>query len=1024
MIHKIIAFCLQQRLLVIGASVVLAVIGVISFERLPVQAFPDVQNVFVQVVTQYPGQAPEEVEKLISLPIEKEMNGLPHLINMRSVSIFGLSVVTLTFDDEAEDYFSRQQVVERLRAVSASLPDEARPVMGPLTTGVGEIYRYRIEAPNYPLIEQRSLQDWLIERTLRSVQGVADVVAFGGGVKQYQIEVDPNKLRDYKLTLPEVYQSVAANNANTGGGYIEHGYEALVVRGAGLLKTADEIGDIVVVSRDGVPVLVKNIATVVVGPQPRNGIVGYNERDDVVQGIVLLIKGRDAIDVLQGVKEKIGDLNGHILPPGVKIIPIYDRTELVQHTVHTVEHNMLEGAALILAILVIFLRRALASAVVITVIPLSLMFAFILIDAEHVSANLISLGAIDFGIIVDSAVVLVEAIMVKVTLEMAQKASIPHMRQSMLMTAVDLARPILFSKAIIIIAFLPIFTFQRVEAKIFSPMAFTLSFALLGSLIISLTLVPVLLSYLIGPRLIESHNPLVEGMERRYRSALEAVLRHPRKLFIGAGLTLALSLASTPLIGTEFMPKLDEGNIWLTITLPTPVSLAKAKVLEQDIRGHLREFSEAKSILTQLGRPEDGTDPKGFNNLEVLIDLKPKDTWHYKNKDELVEAMQKRLAVFPGLQFNFSQVIQDNVEEAISGVKGEIAIKIFGEDLKVLQEKANQITRILRSIEGSTDVAAEQQSGLAQMVISIDRSKIARYGIDINDVEDVIAMAVGGKSATQMLEGERRFDVTVRLAGQARDSVGAIEDITVLSPDGSRIPLAELAEIKINQGASRISREDNMRRIAIKCNLIGRDQGSFVAEAQQKVDEQVVLEPGYRVVWSGQFENQQRAMKRLSFIVPVSLVLIFILLFWAFQSLKNASLIVMNVPFAMIGGLVALLLTGIHLSVSAAVGFIALFGIAVQNGVILLTQINHLRREGIPLRDAILQGSVSRLRPVVMTALMAILGLLPAALSTSVGSETAKPFAVVIIGGLITATLLTLTMLPALYRHFEEQHET
>lgn len=1022
MIQKIISFCLQQRLLIIGASVLLAAVGIISFERLPVQAFPDVQNVFVQVVTQYPGQAPEEVEKLISLPIEKEMNGLSHLINMRSVSIFGLSVVTLTFDDDAEDYFSRQQVLERLRAVS--LPNEVSPVLGPMTTGVGEIFRYRLEAPNHPLVEQRALQDWVVERKLRSVQGVADVVAFGGGVKQYQIEVDPDKLRDYKLTLPDIYQAVAANNANTGGGYIEHGYEALVVRGAGLLKSADEIGDIVVASRDGVPVLVKHVAKVVIGPQPRNGIVGYNERDDVVEGVVLLIKGRDALTVLQGLKEKIEDLNGHILPSGVKIIPIYDRTELVQHTVRTVEHNMLEGAALILAILVIFLRRALASAVVITVIPLSLLFAFILIDVEHVSANLISLGAIDFGIIVDSAVVLVEAIMVKVTLEMSQKASVAYMRQSMLMTAVDLARPILFSKAIIIIAFLPIFTFQRVEAKIFSPMAFTLSFALLGSLIISLTLVPVLLSYLIGPRLIESHNPLVEGMERHYRSLLEAVLRHPRRLFIGAGLALALLLGSVSLIGSEFMPKLDEGNIWLTITLPTPVSLAKAKVLEQDIRGRLREFSEAKSILTQLGRPEDGTDPKGFNNLEILIDLKPKDTWHYEDKDELVVAMQKRLAVYPGLQFNFSQVIQDNVEEAISGVKGEIAIKIFGEDLKVLQEKANQITRILRSIEGATDVAAEQQSGLAQMVIGIDRAKIARYGINVNDVESVIAMAVGGKTATQMLEGERRFDITVRLMGAARDSVGAIEDITVLSPDGSRIPLAELADIKINQGASRISREDNMRRIAIKCNLIGRDQGSFVTEAQQKVAEQVVLEPGYRVVWSGQFENQQRAMKRLAFIVPVSLVLIFILLFWAFQSLKSASLIVMNVPFAMIGGLVALLLTGIHLSVSAAVGFIALFGIAVQNGVILLTQINHLRREGVLLQDAILQGSVSRLRPVVMTALMAILGLIPAALSTSVGSETAKPFAVVIIGGLITATLLTLTMLPALYRHFEEQHET
>jgi heavy metal efflux system protein len=1020
MIHKVIAFCLQQRLLIISTSVLLAALGALSFEHLPIQAFPDVQNVFVQVVTQYPGQAPEEVEKLISLPIEKEMNGLPHMINMRSVSIFGLSVVTLTFDDAAEDYFSRQQVLERLKTVS--LPAEVKPILGPLTTGIGEIFRYRIEAPGVPLVEQRALQDWMIERTLRSVQGVADVVAFGGGIKQYQVQVDPDRLRNYNLTLPEIYQAIAANNANIGGGYLDHGHEALVVRGTGLLKSGDEIGNIVVASQDGVPIFVKNVADVFVGPQPRIGIVGYNEHDDVVQGIVLLIKGRNAIEVLNGVKEKIEYLNSYGLPQGVKVIPIYDRTELIQHTVHTVERNMLEGAALILVVLIIFLRRVWASAVVIVVIPLSLLFAFILIDVMHVSANLISLGAIDFGIIVDSAVVLVEAIMVKVTLEMRQQASVAHMRQSMLMTAAEMARPILFSKAILIIAFLPIFTFQRVEEKIFSPMAFTLTFALLGSLLISLTLIPVLLSYLVGPRLTESHNPLIQAMERRYLALLEAVLRHPRKLFIGAGLMLALSLASSPLIGTEFMPKLDEGNVWLTITLPTPVSLNKAKDLEKDVRARLLEFREAKSILTQLGRPEDGTDPKGFNNLEVLIDLKPKDTWRYRDKDELVKAMQKRLAVFPGLQFNFSQVIQDNVEEAISGVKGEIAIKIFGEDLKILQEKANQITGILRSIEGATDVAAEQQSGLAQLVISIDREKIARYGINVADVEDMISMAVGGKAATQMLEGERRFDVTVRLIGSARDSVGAIENITVLSANGSRIPLAELSEIKTSQGASRISREDNMRRIAIKCNLIGRDQGSFVAEAQKKIGLQVHLQPGYSIVWSGQFENQQRAMKRLSFIVPVSFILIFVLLFWTFRSIKNASLIVMNVPFSMIGGLVALLLTGIHLSVSAAVGFIALFGIAVQNGVILLSQINFLRREGISLNEAILQGSVSRLRPVVMTALMAMLGLLPAALSTSVGSETVKPFAVVIIGGLITATLLTLTMLPALYRNFEQPH--
>jgi cobalt-zinc-cadmium resistance protein CzcA len=1022
MIHKLIAFCLQQRLLVIGAAFLLAVVGIVSFERLPVQAFPDVQNVFVTVVTQYPGQAPEEIEKLVSLPIEKEMNGLPHLTNMRSVSIFGLSVVTLTFDDSAEDYFSRQQVLERLSNVA--LPDSLSPSLAPLSTGVGEIFRYTISAPHLPLVEQRAIEDWLIERTFRSVQGVADVVAFGGGIKQYQVQIDPNKLKDYNLALSDIYLALAANNSNTGGGYIEHGYEALVVRGAGLLKSADEIASIVVASPNGTPVFVKNVAEVGVGPQPRNGIVGFNKWDDVVEGVVLLIKGKDAVEVLQGVKEKVEFLNQHGLPPGVKILPFYDRTELIQHTVHTVEHNMLEGAALILTILVIFLRRALASAVVIAVIPLSLLFAFILIDSLNISANLISLGAIDFGIIVDSAVVLVEAIMVKVTMEMTQNTGIAHMRQSMLITAADMARPILFSKAIIIIAFLPIFTFQRVEAKIFSPMAFTLSFALLGSLIITLTLVPVLLSYLLGPRLTEAHNPLVHKMEQNYSTILAWVLRNPRKLFAGSGLALALSLATTPLIGTEFMPKLDEGNIWLTITLPTPVSLTKAKTLELDVRAKLEKFSEVKSILTQLGRPEDGTDPKGFNNLEILIDLNPKDTWRYASKDKLVGAMNKHLAVFPGLQFNFSQVIQDNVEEAISGVKGEIAIKIFGDDLNILQDKADQITRILRSIKGSTDVAAEQQSGLAQMVISINRTNIARYGINVADVEDVIAMAVGGKTATQMLEGERRFDIVVRFAEAARDSVGAIEDITVRAPNGSRIPLAELADIKINQGASRISREDNMRRIAIKCNLIDRDQGSFVAEAQQKVAERVVLEPGYRIVWSGQFENQQRAMKRLSFIVPISLVLIFVLLFWTFQSLKNASLIVMNVPFSMIGGLVALLLTGIHLSVSAAVGFIALFGIAVQNGVILLTQINALRREGMPLDQAIMQGSISRLRPVIMTALMAILGLLPAALSTSVGSETAKPFAVVIIGGLITATLLTLTMLPALYRNFEDQHES
>ncbi|MDD5630889.1 MAG: CusA/CzcA family heavy metal efflux RND transporter [Methylococcales bacterium] len=1021
MIERIIAFCLQQRLMVIGATLAIAVSGVIAFEELPVQAFPDVQNVFVQVVTQYPGQAPEEVEKLISLPIERVMNGLPHLMNMRSVSIFGLSVVTLTFDDSAEDYFSRQQVLERLR--NAAIPSDTNPQLGPLSTGIGEILRFVIDAKDLSLIEQRALEDWVIEPKIRTVQGVADVVNFGGGIKEYKVAAKPDRLKNYNLDLKQVYDAIAANNVNTGGGYIKYGDEALVVRGIGLLKSTEEIGEIVVDTNDGVPVRIKDVAEISVGPQPRAGIVAMNQRDDIVEGIVLLIKGRDAVDVLRGVKEKIKELNDFGLPPGVKITPIYDRTQLVDHTIRTVEHNMFEGATLIMIILLVFLRRFMAALLVTTIIPLSLLFAFILVDLNGISANLISLGAIDFGIIVDSAVVLVEAVMVQVTLDLQRNADIRHLRGTLLITATEMGRPILFSKAIIICAFLPIFTFQRVEEKIFSPMAFTLSFALVASMLFSLTFVPAMLTYLLGPKIAESHNPMVHAMEQRYRRILEWVLKHARTVFISAVAALILSFALLKVIGTEFMPKLDEGNIWLTITMPTPVSLVTAKEFERKVRDKLEAFSEAKMVLTQLGRPEDGTDPKGFNNLEVLIDLNPKDTWRYKKKDDLVLAMDKALSIFPGNLTNFSQVIQDNVEEAISGVKGEIAIKIFGSDLKTLQDKADQVTHIIASIKGATDVAAEQQAGLAQVLVDIDRAKVSRYGINVADVEQVIEIGMGGKAASQFLEGERRFDITLRYDENARNSVAGLENLTVRTPEGQRIPLSELATIRINQGASRISREDNMRRIAIKNNLINRDQGSFVAEAQQKVAAQVDLPPGYHIVWSGQFENQQRAMKRLAFIVPISLGLIFVLLFWAFMSIKNALLILMNVPFALIGGILILLATGINLSVSAAVGFIALFGIAVQNGVILVSQLNKLRREGQSLHNAIVNGSVSRLRPVVMTAMMAMLGLFPAALSTSVGSETAKPFAVVIIGGLLTATLLTLTLLPALYRYFAEPDE-
>ena len=1021
MIHRLIAFCLQQRVLVIGAALVVTIFGIIGFERLPVQAFPDVQNVYVVVITQYPGQAPAEIEKVITLPIEREMSGLPHLISLRSVSIFGLSVVTVTFDDEAEDYFSRQQVLERLQNVV--LPTGIQPNIGPLSTGIGEIMRYVLESHTMTLPEQRAVQDWLIEPRLRTVSGVADVSAFGGGVKQYQVEVDPNRLKNYHLNILQVYQAVSANNGNTGGGYIEHGDEALVVRGIGLLKNTDDIGDIVVASYKGTSVHVKDVATVTIGPQPRLGIVGFNHQDDVVLGVVLLTKGKDASEVLRSVNAKITELNDHLLPPGLHIRIVNDRTELVDHAIHTVEHNMIEGTLLILAILLLFLRRISVTLIVIIVIPLSLLFSFLLMDMRGMSANLVSLGAIDFGVIVDSAVVMVEAVMVRISEDVRNRQTMNHMHQSLLIVASEMGRPILFTKAIIICAFIPIFTFQRVEQKIFSPMAYTLTFALIGSLLLSLTLIPVLLNYLVGPHLTERHNPLVTWMEYSYRRSLARLLGHPRILFGIAVLALGASLFGTRYIGTEFMPKLDEGNIWLTVTMPTAISLNKAKDMERIIRGELLSFPDTSRVLTHLGRPDDGTDPKGFNNLEILVDLQPKENWHYRDKEALIAAMNQKLSAIPGTQFNFSQLIQDNVEEAISGVKGEIAIKIFGDDLDTLQHKADQVASILNTTRGASDVSAEAQSGLAQVLVDIDRDAAARYGVNVADINAVLETAVGGKAATQLMEGDRRFDVSVRLIPAARDSVAALGDLSVQAADGTRIPLAQLAHLKVNIGASRVGREDGMRRIAIKCNLLGRDQGSFVKEAMARVAREVVLPPGYRIVWSGEFENQERAMKRLAFIVPLSLLLIFVLLFWAFQSIKNALLIVMNVPFAMIGGLVALLVTGIHLSISAAVGFIALFGIAVQNGVILVSEINRLRSSGQASDTAVMNGAASRLRPVIMTALMATLGLVPAALSTGVGSETAKPFAVVIIGGLVTATLLTLTLLPALYPYFEERGE-
>jgi cobalt-zinc-cadmium resistance protein CzcA len=1046
MLRKIVRFGLRQRLLVLGGAALIVVLGIRSFNDLDVEAFPDVEDVHVQVIAQWPGHAAEEIERSVTLPIERLLNGTPSIMNIRSTSMLGLSVVTLTFQEGTPDYFARQQVLERLQGVT--MPAGVTPQLGSLSNSTGEIFRYTV-AGRLPLTDLKALEDWTIEPAIRTVTGIADVVSFGGQVKEYQIDVDPTRLRSYNLTLAQVEQAVASANANAGGGYLVHGYEKQVVRGVALFKSVNDIGDVALGSRGGLPIRVADVGSVRIGGAPRQGIVAKDGTDDVVEGIVLMRKGENALKVLAPLRDKIDQLNSTILPPGVRIVPFYDRETLVRHTVRTVEENLAIGAFLVVIILLVFLGNWQSAVIVGLVIPLSLFFAFILMDYEHVSANLISLVAVDFGIIVDAAVVLVEAFLVRLALnppptaeelrhtaemevpaaakepeqrrDFDQRASVEK-RHTLANIAEAMGRPILFAKAIVIIAFLPIFTFQRVEKRIFSPMAFTLSFALLGSLILSLTLVPVLSSFWLNARLGAREPAASRWLKRRFTPLLEWALERPRlTLGIAASLVVGSILVGLHL-GTEFLPALDEGNVWLTVTMPVGVSLEEAKQIERQVRAVIRSYPEVTRVVTQLGRPDDGTDPKGSNNLEVYADLKPLGQWKSaKDKDSLVALMQAKLDRIPGVDLNFSQYIKDNVEEALSGVRGELVIKIFGPDLKVLQQKADEVDRVVSGVPGAADVGVEQQFGQPQLRVEIDRNAIGRQGIGVADVVDAMEAGVGGRAVTQFYDGDRIFDVRVREAAAARSSRQAIEHLDVAAPDGHIIPLAALGTVTTAEGASRIARETNERRIAVKCSVRGRDQGGFVGEAQQRVAREVTLPAGYHMTWGGQFENQRRANKRLSVIVPASVVLIFILLFSAFGSVKYATLVLANLPFALIGGVAALALRHINFSVSAAVGFIALFGISVQNGVLLVTEFNRLRKEGMSTREALLAGTDDRLRPVVMTALMAALGLLPAALSHGVGAETTRPFATVIVGGLVTSTILTLLVLPVLYNVFHEE---
>ena len=1025
MLEKLITFSLQQRTFIIIASLFLVIAGVISVQNLPIEAFPDVEDVHVGIVTQVPGLAPEEVERVVTLPIEHGMSGVPHLTQMRSVSITGLSVVTLTFSEKTDDYFARQQVLEKLQAVN--LPAGYQPTLAPLTTAVGEIFRFLVDAPkNMPQREIRAIQDWQIIPILRTVPGVADVTSFGGAVKEYQVKLDPYLLKKYNVSIDQVNQALNQNSSNVGGGLMHRGDESLVVRSLGLYRNLDDISQTVISADKGRPILVSDVGQVLVGDRPRSGIVAYNGRDDVIEGIVLMNKGQNPAKVIDALRTKVEEINTK-LPPGVKITPFYDRTSLINHTVHTVTENMIVGAILVVAILIIFLRNWRAALIVAAIIPLSLLFAFIVMDLKGVSANLISLGAVDFGIIIDSAVVLVEALMVKLAL--AKVDEFPHHGTyswritSLKNTAIEMGRPILFSKVIIILAFLPIFTFQRVEGKIFSPMAFTLSFALLGSILLTLTLVPALMSYLMRRTdMAEKHSDWMHAIQEAYRKVLLKVARIRFLVIAGSIGLLVSSIALSPLLGSEFLPKLDEGNIWLTISMPPSTSLEKTKDIERNIRKILTSYKEINLVVSHVGRPDDGTDPKGPNNIEILADLKPKDTWKFSDKDALVSDMSAKIHQIPGIPTNFSQVIQDNVEEALSGVKGEISVKIFGPDLNVLESKADQVVSVLNSIKGATDVAAIRISGNSELDITLDRGKLARYGMSVNDVNASVQTALAGTAASTFYDGDRRFDVTLRLNQEFRDGLDDIDELPIALPNNvGTIPLSEISDVTVKQGASRVAREGVSRIVAIKANLINRDQGSFVKEAMSKVKDQVQLPPGYNMTWGGQFENQQRSVKRLKVIVPLSLMLIFFVLFTAFRSVLNSLLVLLMIPFTLIGGFAGLGLAGLHLSISAAVGFIALAGISVQNGVIMVEQIKHNILEGFTVGDAILEGAVVRLRPILMTALMAGLGLLPAALSHGIGSETQRPFAVVIVGGLVTATFFTLLLLPLLFPLFSDE---
>lgn len=1019
MIAQLLRHALRQRFITLLAGLLLIGAGFWAYQQLKIEAYPDISDTQVVVISLYPGRAAEEVEQQVTVPLERALNSVPQVIARRSRTIFGLSVVELTFAYGVDDYFARQVVLEKLR--DADLPPGVTPSLGPMSTPIGELYRYWLEGPGLDPMQLRELQDWVITPRFLQVTGVADVTPFGGLIRQYQVEIDPLALSKYGLTAAQVAQAIDSNNRNAGGAMLDNGQQALVIRGVGQVRSLEDIANVVVTQAGGVPVFVRDLARVRFGAPPPTGIFGIGGQSNGVEGIVLMRRGENPSEVLAGIKEAVDDLNQTRLPQAARIVPLYDRSDLVDNTLRTVSHTLLEGLLIVVAVLFLFLGSVRAALLTAITIPLALLFAFLCMHFSQIPANLLSLGALDFGIIVDGTLVMVEHVVH--TLVERQRRGVLNSQDGVVGAvrdaALEMERPIFFSLLIIISAYLPLFTLERVERRLFTPMAFTICYALAGSLLIALTLIPVLATYLFRHGAKDWENPVLHWLASLYGRALHATMNRARTTVAASVVIVLAAFGLAATLGSEFLPQLDEGVIWVRATLAPGISIEKSAEVASSIRSILGSFPEVRMVSSQSGRNDSGTDPYGANRNEMFVALKPYGGWTTgRTKAALVEAMSERLrAEIPGAAFSFTQPIIDNVTEAVTGSAADLAVIFSGPDLNQLRSLARQTLTLIRAVPGAADSAIEQEDDQPQLRILVDRQAIARYGINVRDVQDMIEMAVGGRVVSSVFEGERVFDVTVRYIPEARKDPHAIGEILIAGPGGARVPLGQLARIEVVNGSTIVARRENRRQITVRTNIRGRDQGSFVGDAQRRFQRAVHLPPGYGVEWGGQFENLTRARRRLAFIMPVTVGLIFLLLFWTFGSPKYAGLVLMNVPFSLVGGILFLRLRHINLSVSSAVGFISLFGVAVMSGVLVVAEINRRRRSDpdLDITQAVVEGAQAQLRPVLMMIVVALLGMVPAARATGIGSDVQRPLATVVAGGLLSTLLLTLLALPSLY---------